>query len=287
MDNQDIEIFIENICNQISSEQAAKETYEEMKDHIETMVEEFTEKGLSEEEAIGKSLYNMGNPRKIGVGINKSHKKQVDVLGLVVISSIIIWVIIEILNLFSTPVDKVDKMFDLFNKVFLVTIVSIVGIEIRKMIKRRKIREESGENPLIIIRQVKKDSHMDQVIYAISIIPLSLGILSLIIIVFDSKSFIDLESIRYPYYMYIWLIVTYYSKQRPSAVYQSGIATPTEFLSWEKVDSYTFMKSRTKKGIVHELSVNYNKTFRRFSIKVPEEQLKAVSEIVRDKTQKT
>ena len=46
------------------------------------------------------------------------------------------------------------------------------------------------------------------------------------------------------------------------------------------------MKSHTKKGIVHELSVSSNKIFRRFVVKVPEEQLKAVSEIIRDKTQK-
>lgn len=76
MDNKRVEDFLENICNQISQEEVAKEVYLEMKDHVETMAEEYIEDGIEKEEAIEKALYNMGDPTKIGYGINSSHNNK-------------------------------------------------------------------------------------------------------------------------------------------------------------------------------------------------------------------
>jgi cell division protein FtsW (lipid II flippase) len=78
-----IQQYIEEVCLLIKNKDAHMEIKLELKDHLETLKEEFIASGLSEEKAILKAIAHMGDASVIGRQLNSTHKAKLD-LGILI-----------------------------------------------------------------------------------------------------------------------------------------------------------------------------------------------------------
>lgn len=74
----DINSFLDSICNEIKYKPIRSEISEELKNHIEEIKQEYTDSGMENSEAENKAVEQMGNPKEIGVKLNKIHKPRLD-----------------------------------------------------------------------------------------------------------------------------------------------------------------------------------------------------------------
>lgn len=73
-----IEKYIEEVCVMIKNRRVHESIKDELIDHIEEIIEDYKDVGLTEEEAIDKALLQMGSSEVIGRDLNKVHKAVPD-----------------------------------------------------------------------------------------------------------------------------------------------------------------------------------------------------------------
>ena len=74
----DIKNFLDKVCGEIKYRPVRKGICEELKSHIQEIKEEYTNKGIPENEAEEKAVLQMGAPEEIGRKLNKIHKPKLD-----------------------------------------------------------------------------------------------------------------------------------------------------------------------------------------------------------------
>ena len=74
----DIKNFLDKVCGEIKYRPVRKGICEELKSHIQEIKEEYTNKGIPENEAEEKAVLQMGVPEEIGKKLNKIHKPKLD-----------------------------------------------------------------------------------------------------------------------------------------------------------------------------------------------------------------
>ena len=74
----DIKNFLDKVCGEIKYRPVRKGICEELKSHIQEIEEEYTNKGIPENEAEEKAVLQMGAPEEIGRKLNKIHKPKLD-----------------------------------------------------------------------------------------------------------------------------------------------------------------------------------------------------------------
>lgn len=74
----DIKNFLDKVCGEIKYRPVRKGICEELKSHIQEIKEEYTNKGIPENEAEEKAVSQMGVPEEIGKKLNKIHKPKLD-----------------------------------------------------------------------------------------------------------------------------------------------------------------------------------------------------------------
>lgn len=73
-----INTFLDSVCNEIRYKPIRKDIAEELKNHINEIKEEYLDKGLENNQAEDKAVEQMGNPKEIGLKLNKIHKPKLD-----------------------------------------------------------------------------------------------------------------------------------------------------------------------------------------------------------------
>lgn len=76
--NQQVCKFIDKVVGQIKYKKIRPYIALEIKDHIETLKEDYIEQGLPEEEAYEKAVLQMGEAEKIGKELHETHKPHVE-----------------------------------------------------------------------------------------------------------------------------------------------------------------------------------------------------------------
>lgn len=76
MKNKEINAYMELVCTQIKFKDIHKNIKEELMDHINSIVEENMEKGISLEESIDIGIKQLGDPYILGKELNKVHKPK-------------------------------------------------------------------------------------------------------------------------------------------------------------------------------------------------------------------
>ena len=74
----DTKNFLNKVCEQIKYKPARTAISKEMEQHINDIKEEYTSKGIAENEAEEKAVLQMGNAEEIGRKLNKIHKPKFD-----------------------------------------------------------------------------------------------------------------------------------------------------------------------------------------------------------------
>ncbi len=74
----DIKNFLNKVCEEIKYKPVRKGISEELKSHIQEVKEEYINKGIPENEAEEKAVFQMGVPEEIGRKLNRIHKPKLD-----------------------------------------------------------------------------------------------------------------------------------------------------------------------------------------------------------------
>lgn len=73
-----VEKYIEEVCKLIKNKRVHKDIKYELIDHIEEIIEDYRDVGLTEEEAIDKAIMQMGSSEIVGRDLNQVHKAAPD-----------------------------------------------------------------------------------------------------------------------------------------------------------------------------------------------------------------
>ena len=73
-----INTFLDSVCNEIRYKPIRKDIAEELKNHINELKSDYIDKGLEDNEAEDKAVEQMGEPKEIGLKLNKIHKPKLD-----------------------------------------------------------------------------------------------------------------------------------------------------------------------------------------------------------------
>lgn len=73
-----INTFLDLLCNEIKYKPIRNDIAEEFKNHINEIKQEYIDKGLESNKAEDKAVEQMGNPKEIGLKLNKIHKPKLD-----------------------------------------------------------------------------------------------------------------------------------------------------------------------------------------------------------------
>lgn len=76
--NNSVSSFLDEVCKQIKYKKIHKEISTEIQDHINQLMEEYKEYGMSEEEAVEKAVKQMGSPVEIGKELHKTHRPKTE-----------------------------------------------------------------------------------------------------------------------------------------------------------------------------------------------------------------
>ena len=80
-----IDLFLETVDEQIACKLCHEKINDELRGHIEDKAEDYRSYGLSEEEALGRAIRDMGEPDVIGMELNRQHQVRTPwpVLGII------------------------------------------------------------------------------------------------------------------------------------------------------------------------------------------------------------
>ncbi|MBZ9607717.1 FtsW/RodA/SpoVE family cell cycle protein [Clostridium estertheticum] len=82
-DNSKISEYIDYVCSFVKYKEAHKEIQEELSSHIEDIVDEYSEKGISQEESVNKAVNRVGDGITVGKQLNIAHKGTPDWITLI------------------------------------------------------------------------------------------------------------------------------------------------------------------------------------------------------------
>jgi cell division protein FtsW (lipid II flippase) len=74
----DIQSYLKEVTSHIRSKEAKKFVKSELENHLHTVYHSYKEKGYSHEEAESLSIKQMGEPKQLGLNMNKLHKPKID-----------------------------------------------------------------------------------------------------------------------------------------------------------------------------------------------------------------
>ncbi|WP_346939535.1 FtsW/RodA/SpoVE family cell cycle protein [uncultured Clostridium sp.] len=138
-----IEKYIEEVCELIKNRRVHENIKDELIDHIEEIIEDYRDVGLTEEEAIDKALMQMGSSEAIGRDLNKVHKAAPDwillgITGLFILVGIFTLGFIQKNNASSSMVD-----FNFLGKTIIYALGGIILAAFLLKIDYRKFKKYS------------------------------------------------------------------------------------------------------------------------------------------------
>ena len=89
IENNKINEYLNNVCKLIKNKKVHNEIKEELLDHINDIIEDYLEIGMSLDVATDKALIQIGDAKVIGHDLNKAHKSNSDWLLLIITTCLI------------------------------------------------------------------------------------------------------------------------------------------------------------------------------------------------------
>ncbi|WP_051569073.1 FtsW/RodA/SpoVE family cell cycle protein [Alkaliphilus transvaalensis] len=88
--NREVSSFLATVCQEIKYKGVHKAISLELQNHLDEIILAYLQKGISEEEAVKKALYQMGDPVKIGKSLDQAHKPRTEGWLLALVATMII-----------------------------------------------------------------------------------------------------------------------------------------------------------------------------------------------------
>jgi cell division protein FtsW (lipid II flippase) len=124
--NKHVSDFLVEVCKQIGYKQIHTDISYELQGHIDELMIEYIQNGMSEDEAAEKAVRQMGDPVRIGRQLHKTHRPKAEWS---IIALVGVMVLIGGFALFSIANDKASLMsVDKFSKSYLAYTIIGIGI---------------------------------------------------------------------------------------------------------------------------------------------------------------
>ncbi|WP_425446897.1 permease prefix domain 1-containing protein [Dethiothermospora halolimnae] len=273
MEYKKIDDYLGRVSNYIKDQEVVNNTKEELKDHILAISEDYIDMGYSENEAVDKSIDQMGNAKVVGRELNSIHSDHKNYFMITIYAITIIATIISVFYSLNGEISILELI-----SILLITLsISIMAIPIIK----NHIKFKGKNNIIYHIRKVKAVSSYQSLarwIFGFYIILLLFILISEII----SKEFEF--NVMIPLWQFISIYATTeYTYTRSTPIYEDGIFAFNRFIKWEDVKSYRWIKSHRKNGIVYEIRLELNNIMNGPMFKVDKGQMKDIENILSKK----
>ncbi|MBZ9622496.1 FtsW/RodA/SpoVE family cell cycle protein [Clostridium sp. FP2] len=141
-DNSKINEYVDYVCSYVKYKEAHKEIKEELSSHIEDIVDEYTESGMSQEEAGSKAISRMGDSDIVGKQLNIAHKGTPDWITLILTIVLVnTGVVLMYLMQYKSAYRSSDY---LFKHSVLYAAIGTIGIVLLYFFDYRKLQKYSN-----------------------------------------------------------------------------------------------------------------------------------------------
>ncbi|MGV8981946.1 FtsW/RodA/SpoVE family cell cycle protein [Clostridium sp.] len=140
--NSKINEYIDHVCSYVKYKEAHKEIKEELSSHIEDIVEEYTESGMSQEEAGSKAVSRMGDGECVGKQLNKAHKGTPDWITLI-LTIVLVNTGVALMYLMQYKSSYRSSDY-LFKHSLLYAVIGTIGIVLLYFFDYRKLQKYSN-----------------------------------------------------------------------------------------------------------------------------------------------
>ncbi|MTI67533.1 MAG: hypothetical protein FH753_13185 [Firmicutes bacterium] len=274
MDDVRINKYIEEVCNRISKDAVIKEIKEELYDHILGMTEDYKEAGFSYDEAVDKTLKQMGNPKKVGKGLNNAHRDRFNysIMGITIFTVMVVL----FTGFFGMKYSSFDKL-----EWILFAILAPVSVFYNYKILSGILKGKYNEEPIFYIRRVYGLSSMD--LFFIWIF----GFQILLMLFGNIMDFIEYDMDIFQFFSMVNILNIFFieilGKRRSTPIYSNGLQQVARFVKWEDMKSYRWIKSHRKGKIIYELKIELKRGVSQVIIKVNKGQIDSINKLLKKK----
>ncbi|GAA0076608.1 FtsW/RodA/SpoVE family cell cycle protein [Clostridium sp. CTA-5] len=127
MENEIIENYLQDVCNYIKNKDVHKEVSDEIREHIYEIIDEYTNAGLKENEAINKAIKRIGSAYECGIKLDKVHKAKPDIISIILA---LMLAFIGMITMYSIKKNTIGTDISLLNNISGLLIGSIIAIGI-------------------------------------------------------------------------------------------------------------------------------------------------------------
>lgn len=270
-----IENFLQCACKFISTEEKAKDLQDELRDHIYSYIEEYSEDGMSTEEATTLALKQMGDPNTLSkIYKDKIYKHN----KLFRIFSILLLTLIFIFSDFVYfSINNYMTLEGLLSIILTIIIaVQCVSEAVQLIAIVKKDNELSKEEPLFYIQSYKQSIWDEKVLKYIQIFYL---LICLILFISLIKNFNNMRSIEVfssslmtinslSFVLLLVMNTSLFNPKRKNAItYKEGILMFNSFVPYSSISGYMWTKEVIKGKTCYSLEFATKKTS--FLVKSP------------------
>lgn len=247
-EQQKQENFIRRITDQIGDRERAEAIADEMRDHLETAIQDYMQMGLSDSEAGEKARKQLGDPAALGFSLERSGPVAKDKWSVVIGILLLAQGIMACRFILAAIAGQTHDWLDLtIVMIMVVTGSFLVWFHWRKTPNRT-------DQPMMVIRASDRMASMDQVTNGMLLFGLVLILLGAV------TSFFGDESVTIPVMNSLFLatnsLVAWSGQRAGNAVYTDGIQPRRgRLLAWSDYTSYRVLVSHTRKGKVYQIKL--------------------------------
>lgn len=284
-----VDKFLQSVCRFVSTEDRAQDIKDELKDHIESYICEYTNDGFSVEEATSKALKQMGDPDTLSTDFKDSISSTNRIFTL----SLFLFFIISFSSItIYAYMNNVYSIIDLVVNIVLVVLYMPIILGPIKAYKKGKTL--SKKEPIFYIQSYKELNCSEIVLKVIKwffILSIVLTILAFLADFKDVpkneilKETLDMIHILNLYIISIVLFSCLSPKKQNNIVYDEGILTFESFIPWDNILGYRWAKEHSKNKVINsvELKLKSNHSYAQRIIKVSSYQMNLVDEVFKSK----
>lgn len=291
--NKSVEKFLQSTCKFISTEERAKDIQDELRDHVSSYIEEFTQEGMEYEEATNMALKQMGDPDVLSeIYKSESNKSKRLFKSFLIGITLLLYVGAEIVDTYISN----SNVF--ISASFVIVMTLCYGYFILDLIKtHKKDCELSKKEPIFYIQSYKMPTWYEKMAKYIQYFFMGSIILTLVAFLIDFneipnneilKEVLEIIILSKSYLIMVILFSVLSPKNSNNIVYKDGILTLMSFIPFSNVCGYRWTKEHVKGKVCHTLELKLKKKSK-FSnnnagIKVSSYQINLIEEMFRSRS---
>lgn len=266
--NNTIENFLQCACKFISTEEKAKDLQDELRDHIYSYIEEYSEDGMSTEDATTLALKQMGDPNtlsKIYKDKIYKHSKLFRIVSIILLTLIFIFsdFVYFSINNYTT----LEGFFSIILTLIISAQCISEAVELIRIVK--KDNELSKEEPLFYIQSYKQSIWDEKVLKYVQIFYLLICLVLFISLINKfsniksmevfSSSLMTINSLSFV--LLLVMNISLFNPKRKNAItYKEGILMFNSFIPYSSISGYMWTKEVIKGKTCYSLEFSTKKT---------------------------